>query len=68
MLIFSRARLFSASWRAAFAGAALTLPLVTLAYADMLYVGGCVGAPGTASSRAANRPRRRSVCQDSAAT
>ncbi|HWS10259.1 MAG TPA: hypothetical protein VN362_20655 [Xanthobacteraceae bacterium] len=49
MLIFSRARLFSASWRAAFAGAALTLPLVTLTYADTLYVGGCVGAPGTAS-------------------
>jgi hypothetical protein len=49
VLIFSRARLLSASWRAAYAGAALTLPLVTLAYADTLYVGGCVGAPGTVS-------------------
>jgi hypothetical protein len=47
--IFSRARLLSASWRAAYAGAALTLPLVTLAYADTLYVGGCIGAPGTVS-------------------
>jgi len=49
VLIFSRARLLPASWRAAYAGAALTLPLVTLAYADTLYVGGCVGAPGTVS-------------------
>jgi hypothetical protein len=49
VLIFSRARLLSASWRAAYAGAALTLPLVTLAYADTLYVGGCVGAPGAVS-------------------
>ena len=49
MLIFNRARLLSASWRAAYAGAALTLPLVTLAYADTLYVGGCVGAPGAVS-------------------
>ena len=49
MLIFNHARLLSASWRAACAGAALTLPLVTLAYADTLYVGGCVGAPGTVS-------------------
>jgi hypothetical protein len=49
VLIFNRARLLSASWRAAYAGAALTLPLVTLAYADTLYVGGCVGAPGTVS-------------------
>ena len=49
VLIFNRARLLSASWRAAYAGAALTLPLVTLAYADTLYVGGCVGAPGAVS-------------------
>jgi hypothetical protein len=49
VLIFNRARLLPASWRAAFAGAALTLPLATLAYADTLYVGGCVGAPGTVS-------------------
>jgi len=49
VLIFNRARLLPASWRAAYAGAALTLPLVTLAYADTLYVGGCVGAPGTVS-------------------
>ena len=49
MLIFSRARLLSASRRAAYAGAALTLPLVTLAYADTLYVGGSVGAPGAVS-------------------
>jgi hypothetical protein len=49
VLIFNRARLLSASWRAAYAGAALTLPLVTLAYADKLYVGGCVGAPGAVS-------------------
>jgi len=49
VLIFNRARLLPASWRAAYAGAALTLPLATLAYADTLYVGGCVGAPGTVS-------------------
>jgi len=49
VLIFNRARLLPASWRAAYAGAALTLPLVTLAYADTLYVGGCVGAPGAVS-------------------
>jgi hypothetical protein len=49
VLIFNRARLISASWRAAYAGAALTLPLVTLAYADTLSVGGCVGAPGAVS-------------------
>jgi hypothetical protein len=49
VLIFNRARLLPASWRAAFAGAVLTLPLATLAYADTLYVGGCVGAPGTVS-------------------
>jgi hypothetical protein len=49
VLIFNRARLLPASWRAAYAGAALTLPLATLAYADTLYVGGCVGAPGAVS-------------------
>jgi hypothetical protein len=49
VLIFNRARLLPASWRAAYAGAALTLPLATLAFADTLYVGGCVGAPGTVS-------------------
>jgi len=49
VLIFNRARLLPASWRAAYAGAALTLPLATLAYADTLYVGGCIGAPGTVS-------------------
>ena len=49
MLIFNRARLLPASWCAAFAGAVLTLPLATLAYADTLYVGGCVGAPGAVS-------------------
>jgi hypothetical protein len=49
VLIFNRARLLSASWRAAYAGAALMLPFVTLAYADTLYVGGCVGAPGAVS-------------------
>jgi hypothetical protein len=49
VLILNRARLLSASWRAAFAGTAVTLSLVTSAYADTLYVGGCVGAPGTVS-------------------
>jgi hypothetical protein len=53
VLIFSRSRKpLSASWRAACAGAALTLSLMTLAYAesaDTLYVLGCVGAPGTGS-------------------
>jgi hypothetical protein len=48
VLIFSRLRkTLSASWRPACAGTALTLSLATLAYADTLYVGGCVGAPGT---------------------
>jgi hypothetical protein len=49
VLIFTRARLLSPSWRAAYAGAAVTASLVTLAYADTLYVGGCVGAPGAVS-------------------
>jgi hypothetical protein len=51
VLIFSRFRnSFSASWRPACVGTALTLSLATLAYAesaDTLYVLGCVGAPGT---------------------
>ena len=50
MLIFSRFKnSLSASWRPACVGTALTLSLATLAYADTLYVGGCVGAPGTVS-------------------
>jgi hypothetical protein len=50
VLIFSRSRKpLSASWRAVCAGAALTLSLVTSAYADTLYVLGCVGARGTGS-------------------
>jgi len=43
----SRAKSLLASWRAAFIGAAaLILSAATLAYADELYVGGCVGAGG----------------------
>ena len=49
--MFSRfGKSLSASWRTAAAGAALTLSLATLAYAesaDTVYVLGCVGAPGT---------------------
>jgi len=46
VLIFSRAKLLNASRRAAAIGAALTLSAMTLAYADTLYVGGCVGGLG----------------------
>jgi hypothetical protein len=52
VFIVSRAKLLVAksllvSWRAACVGAAaLMLSAVTLAYADELYVGGCVGAGG----------------------
>jgi hypothetical protein len=53
VLIFSRAKKsLSDSWRTASAGAAVTLTLMTLAYAessDTLYVMGCVGAPGAGS-------------------
>jgi len=43
----SRAKSLLASWRAAFIGAAaLILSAATLAYADELYVSGCVGAGG----------------------
>ena len=47
VFIVSRAKSLWASWRAAFVGAAaLVLSAVPLAYADQLYVGGCVGAGG----------------------
>jgi len=47
VFIVSRAKFFLASWRAACVGsAALMLPVATLAYADTLYVGGCIGAGG----------------------
>ena len=45
----NRAKALLASWPAAGFGAAFTLSMITVTYADTLYVGGCVGGAGAAN-------------------
>jgi hypothetical protein len=45
----NRARALLASWPAIGVGAAFTLSMIAVSYADTLYVGGCTGGAGAAN-------------------